>query len=577
MNIPYVVGKTTRRIASLCLAALGFITLTSTSTQAAVRGLYVGNEFYPPDAATETKAKQSGFNTLFLFTLNIMSNGDVQYNGTLIATNGTYVGNSTWGSRLAAIKNDGRINRIELCIGSWGSTAFDAIRDLVASQGTGSSSILYRNFLAIKNATGIDAIQYDDEGTYHASSATAFGQMLIGMGLKVTLCPYNWNSRTFWQSVKSGLGANCDAIYLQCYDGGAGNNPADWNTLFGGFKVYPGLWGNTTTWKDCITRFRDWRQNLGITGGFMWLNGTLQWDAMTWGYNLQIALEPVPFFMFANQATGKCIDLIGGDGTNGAPIRQWSYDYGSYNQHWAIFPTENNDHYKILSQVSGKALCVQNDSLSDGAVMHSYEYTGNNPGQQWDLISAGNGWYKIRNVKSGKILDIDAGNTANNAILQQWTDLNGTNQKFRLQPWGDYFIRAAGGRYICVQGMGSTNGSPIIQYDWQNNPWFKWRFENVGDGNYKLSSLNALGRVLCVVGGSSTAAANTHLWDYNTANAGDQKIRIRPLTNGKFKFDWVHDNMTWDIPGGATGNNVNLQQYPDNGFNWQQFSLERVQ
>jgi hypothetical protein len=123
--------------------------------------------------------------------------------------------------------------------------------------------------------------------------------------------------------------------------------------------------------------------------------------------------------------------------------------------------------------------------------------------------------------------------------------------------------------------MGSTNGATIIQYDRENNPWFKWRFESVGDGNYKLSSLNALTRVLSVVSGSTANAANTNLWDYNAAN-NYQKIRIKPLTNGKFKFYFVHTGMSWDIPGGATGNNINLQQYPDNGFTWQQFNLERV-
>jgi beta-glucanase (GH16 family) len=282
------------------------------------------------------------------------------------------------------------------------------------------------------------------------------------------------------------------------------------------------------------------------------------------------------YFMLVSKATGKCVDLISGNTANGAVINQWAYDYNGPNQRWALVPTEGSNHFKLISLVSGKCACPINDSTADGAQIHAWDYVGNNAAQQWDLVDAGNGWYKIRNVNSGKVLDLDAGSTANGAKLQQWTDLGGNNQLWRLQPWGDYFIKAASGRYVCVENSGSTNGFRIIQYDGQNNPWFKWRFESVGEGNYKVSSLNALSRVLCVKDGSFAQSYDCHLWDYNTANVGDQKVRIRPLTNGKYKFNFVHTNFTWDIPGGNTANNTPLQQYPDNGNVWQQFNLERV-
>ncbi len=183
------------------------------------------------------------------------------------------------------------------------------------------------------------------------------------------------------------------------------------------------------------------------------------------------------------------------------------------------------------------------DSLADGAQIHAWDYTGNNPAQQWDLVDAGNGFFKIRNVKSGKLLEVENGSTANNTKIQQWAERRRHELSTGVSsPGATYFIKAASGRYICVQGMGSTNGAAIIQYDRENNPWFKWRFESVGDGNYKLSSLNALTRVLSVVSGSTANAANTNLWDYNAAN-NYQKVRIKPLLNGKFKFYFVHRHV----------------------------------
>ncbi|WP_075091039.1 phosphatidylinositol-specific phospholipase C domain-containing protein [Haloferula sp. BvORR071] len=282
------------------------------------------------------------------------------------------------------------------------------------------------------------------------------------------------------------------------------------------------------------------------------------------------------YFMLVNRNSGKCLDLISGNTGNGAQVNQWTYDYNGPNQRWVLAPTENSDHFRISSWVSGKCACIEMDSTAVGAKLHSFDYTGNNPGQQFDLIDAGNGYYKIRNVKSGLILQITGAGTANNDRVEQASDSGAINQQWRLQPWGGYFARAATGKYICVENMGSTNGSPIIQYSWENNPWFKWRFESVTDGHLRASSLNALARVLCVVNGTSVNGEDCQLYDYNPANAGDQKLRILPKTNGQFKFYFVHDGMSWDIPGGSGANNVRLEQYPNNTNAWQDFLLERA-
>lgn len=283
-----------------------------------------------------------------------------------------------------------------------------------------------------------------------------------------------------------------------------------------------------------------------------------------------------PYFMLVNRAAGTCMDLIGGNTANGAPANGWAYDYNGPNQRWALLPTEQGNHFKLLAWDDGKCACPDGDSTADGAQIHVWDYVGNDAFQQWDLVDAGNGWYNLRNVGSGKMLDLASGNNANGTKIQQYTANGATAQQWRLQPWGNYYIRALSGRDVCIQGSSNANNAAIIQYDAQTNPWFQWQFLSVGDGNYEVSSLNATTRCLCVNNGSTAAAAGTHLYDYNLNNAGDQKVRLKPLTNGKYKFYFVHDGMSWDMPGGASDNNVPLQQYPDNGNEWQQFELVRI-
>ena len=283
-----------------------------------------------------------------------------------------------------------------------------------------------------------------------------------------------------------------------------------------------------------------------------------------------------PYFMLVSNATGSCADLVGGNSADGAVVNEYGYNYNSANQRWAFLPTEQGNHFRIQAWDTGKCLSVSGNSTADLAQIVDSTYTPGNAAQQWDLVDAGNGFFNIRNVNSGKLLDISGGNSADNTTIDQYHSTGGTNQQWRLQPWGNYYIRALSGRYVCIQNSGSANGSPIIQFDYQANPWFQWQFLSVGAGNYEVSSLNATGRCLCVVNASTSNGANTQLYDYNPNNVGDQKVRILPLTNGKYKFHFVHDGMSWDMNGGQSNNNIPLQQYPDNGNEWQQFELVRI-
>jgi hypothetical protein len=241
---------------------------TTTSGPTVLAGLYCadGNDCYQfSGASTFANLKESGWNVLFVFAFSVQASGDITAGSTPIVQNGVYVGDPSWGSNVAALKTPPTtVTRYEVTVGGYGDTSYSNIESLVASQGTGSGSILYKNFQALKTAVpGIDAINDDDEQTYDVNSSTAFGQMIIGLGMKYTLVPYQ--NQSFWVQLKNNLGAGCDMVYLQCYEGGAGNDPGNWDSAFGnGFHVVPGQESNTqsaSTWSS-------WATTDGITGGF---------------------------------------------------------------------------------------------------------------------------------------------------------------------------------------------------------------------------------------------------------------------------------------------------------------------
>lgn len=244
--------------------------------------VYGGGPFYSGGQAVMDDLRASGFNTVILWSIHVEANtGNLILNDKLVASNGSYVGDPDWPVRLATLKQQPTgVTRIEVAIGSGGTSDFAAIRDLIATQGSGSTSILYKNFQALKAATGADAANFDDESTYDLNSSTQFGNMLSSLGYKITFAPYT--QRSYWSSLKNALAGKVDTIYLQMYDGGALNDAASWSSALG-MTVNPGLWslhGSGCLQGDAPaivqTRMTTWKATARITGGFMWLYDDMQ-------------------------------------------------------------------------------------------------------------------------------------------------------------------------------------------------------------------------------------------------------------------------------------------------------------
>ncbi|MCY1032649.1 PKD domain-containing protein [Corallococcus sp. BB11-1] len=253
--------------------------------------IYGGGPFYSGGTAVMDDLRGSGFTTVILWSFHIEDNGDLVYNDIPVVKNGAYMGDPAWPTRLATLKTaPTSVNRIEVSIGAWSVPDFERMARLVNGTapgcgstlvcGTGSNSILYRNFQALKTATRADAVNFDDESAYDLAPTTQFGQMLIGMGFKITFAPYT--QQGFWRSLKDNLGSAVDGIYLQVYDGGAGNNPASWNTAMG-MTVDPGLWsrhgtgcGSGDSPATVQSKMSNWKNTAGINGGFMWLYDDIQ-------------------------------------------------------------------------------------------------------------------------------------------------------------------------------------------------------------------------------------------------------------------------------------------------------------
>jgi hypothetical protein len=244
--------------------------VAAATTQVSV--LYAMNYLSPETTTTTTlnDIKGSGFDTCIVFSIDGTSSGNLVFFGTPVFTNGNYVGPAGWPERIRSLKEGTTsITRLAFCLGG----PYGTYRTYMNTYGTGPETAWYKNFAKLKELTGADAIDLNDENTYDAASLVKLGRMLDAIGYKVSLCPYTRAS--VWRSVKSQLGSTVDAVNLQCYDGGARNNVGTWNTYFGGLKVTPLFWtrhadGTGDTYVTAEAKVRNWKSRYAIISAGAW-------------------------------------------------------------------------------------------------------------------------------------------------------------------------------------------------------------------------------------------------------------------------------------------------------------------
>lgn len=259
----------------LFLLAIAFLPALATA-QTGYIGIFGGGPFYINATNNITEIENSGFTEAIVWSVEVKTNGDLNLNGEFpLTSNGVYIGDQThpdFAANMAQLKQ-GTIKRVTFSIGSSNFGDWQDITNLVRTQGTGPDSILYKDFAALKAAIpALDAIDFDDENSLDAATTIQFGVMLGQLGYKVN--PDAFDNNSYWENVVAQINAQLpgtvDGVHLQCYAGGAGNDPCNgWD--FGDVPVWPGLWDLDDTPAQVQSIMSGWNSQCGINGGFMWL------------------------------------------------------------------------------------------------------------------------------------------------------------------------------------------------------------------------------------------------------------------------------------------------------------------
>ncbi len=73
-----------------------------------------------------------------------------------------------------------------------------------------------------------------------------------------------------------------------------------------------------------------------------------------------------------------------------------------------------------------------NASTANGANVFQYTYGGTTTNDEWQPVDLGNGYFRIVNRNSGKVLDVSAAGTADGANVDQWSWVTANQEMFQL-------------------------------------------------------------------------------------------------------------------------------------------------
>ena len=443
---------------TLSTLLLWFVTLTVLADS----GIYICGHFRRDRPRTVTELKASGYTFGILFNVHVEEDGTLTTDGEVICKDGEYVFGNTSPHYVddvnALLTGNTSILRLEHCIGGWGNRAYRSVANLVKADeaeggGTGPNSILYKNFKALKDAIpSVIAINNDIEHDYEHEPHVQFHIMLFDIGFKTTIAPYHANYRnSYWipfvDKINEARPGAVDRNYLQCYGGGAGNNPNDWK--IGGLPIYGSrdIEAHSYTYQQIVDVMTNWKNDAGIVGGFYW--------NYNWHRDLRAEAAPI------NEVFG------GGEVAYRDQIVAMVYPVTDYKSPQVDFSMGTHSFEQINAKGFDPTNLAAIKLTKEGVKITLYT-SENNTGESFEVTS---------NTP-------DISTLVGDKEIKSWTitadcidELDGKEFYIRNKNSG-YFLKPYQNR--------ETNGASVQQKQDDETDYTIWTFEKVKDGLYKI-------------------------------------------------------------------------------------------
>lgn len=222
--------------------------------------------------------------------------------------------------------------------------------------------------------------------------------------------------------------------------------------------------------------------------------------------------------------------------------------------------TLQNGYYIIKMKTnSNKAVDISGASRDNQANAHIWTYKGEIQ-QKFQLIYDGNGYYKIKNMYSGKVLDVEWGGMTAGTNVWQYEDNGTDSQKWSITKTSDGYYNVTSklnGLNLDVADGLTTDGTNVRVWNKNNSDAQKFQFEavesldgskTIDNGEYTITTILDKNKVIDISGASRDNQANVHIWTYK--GEIQQKFKLEYDNKGYYKIKNVNSGKVLDVEWG---------------------------
>ena len=169
--------------------------------------------------------------------------------------------------------------------------------------------------------------------------------------------------------------------------------------------------------------------NLTINNNQVNFNVTDKISILKLSNNTNLILHGV-YRLTPKSALHSCLDSTIDEQNHASVIRRQLY-WGDFHQQW-IFEPVDDGYYRLINRASGRVLNVDDCNVNNGSVVQSYDWLGSDC-QKWKFELLPDGYYRVTPKHAqDQCLDVQLCSSIDSNKVQQWSWLNTNCQHWKL-------------------------------------------------------------------------------------------------------------------------------------------------
>ncbi|MBQ8055778.1 MAG: RICIN domain-containing protein, partial [Paludibacteraceae bacterium] len=208
-----------------------------------------------------------------------------------------------------------------------------------------------------------------------------------------------------------------------------------------------------------------------------------------------------------NRKSSKNLDVAGFSTVSGTQLIQYNVT-NTDNQRFEFKEISNGVYRLQVKNAGGKYLGIRSGSYDNGAALETQDLNNNAKSQQFILVEAGDGLYKLVARHSGKIVEISNGIMDNDALAQQWTDNGQVCGQWTINYYCGTTVSIAPASKVltCTESLVvlTASANETATYKWSNNSTANTN-KVTNSGAYVVTVTNGVG---CTATASVSVSAN---------------------------------------------------------------------